>query len=97
MLVAVFFNKSFYDFFLKIKIIYPFWGCELRILCATSMEPMPKQSKNSSARTKVYLHSNLIRSAKAHSARNGFTLSGWINLILTKALSRKSAFRKKPR
>jgi len=61
------------------------------------MEPMPKQSKNSPAPIKIYLQPKLARSAKTHSARNGFTLSGWVSLLLKKALTRKSASPKKPR
>ncbi|MFM8494687.1 MAG: hypothetical protein ACKOEM_04070 [Planctomycetia bacterium] len=92
--MAVFFNETTYDFLLKIKIFYPFWGCELRIPCATSMEPMPKRSKLNSRQTKVYLQPGLAKTAKSHSSRNGFTLSGWVSLLLQRALGRKSASRK---
>ena len=95
MLVAVFFNGKSYDFLTKIKIFYAFWGCELRIPCAISMEPMPKRSKKNSRQTKVYLQPGLAKTAKSHSARNGFTLSGWVSLLLQKALGRKNASRKK--
>jgi len=56
---------------------------------------MPKPSKFNSRQTKVYLQPGLVRTAKSHSARNGFTLSGWVSLLLQRALGRKSAPRKK--
>lgn len=61
------------------------------------MEPMPKRSKLNSRKTKVYLPPGLARTAKSHSTRNGFTLSGWVNLLLQRALGRKNTPRKKLR
>ena len=60
------------------------------------MEPMPKRSKLNSRQTKVYLKPGLARTAKNHSARNGFTLSGWVTLLVQKALGRKRDPRNKP-
>ena len=59
------------------------------------MEPMPKRTKINSRRTKIYLQPALVKTAKSHSARNGFTLSGWVTLILKRALGRKNSSRKK--
>lgn len=61
------------------------------------MEPMPKRRKLNSPRTKIYLQPDLVQTAKRHSARNGFTLSGWVNLLLQKTLGQKNASRKKLR
>ena len=58
---------------------------------------MRSQNKKSPPRTKIYLPPALVRTAKVHLARNGFTLSGWIRLLVRKAVARSQASLKKSR
>ena len=54
------------------------------------MEPMPDRTNKKSKATKVYLPSRVILHAKNHATRNGFTLSGWVTLLVKKALEHKT-------
>ena len=53
------------------------------------MESMRQGSKKNPRSTKIYVPSRLLQPAKKHADRNGFTLSGWIGLLLKKALGPK--------
>ena len=57
---------------------------------------MPKPTGSKTKRTRIYLASDVVQRAKTHVARNGFTLSGWVTLLVQKALGRKRDPRNKP-
>ena len=68
----------------------------MRILCAFMVGRMPKPTGSKTKRTRIYLASDVVQRAKTHVARNGFTLSGWVTLLVQKALGRKRDPRNKP-
>ena len=68
----------------------------MRILCAYMVGRMPKPTGSKTKRTRIYLASDVVQRAKTHVARNGFTLSGWVTLLVQKALGRKKDLRNKP-
>ena len=68
----------------------------MRILCAYMVGRMPKPTGSKTKRTRIYLASDVVQRAKTHVARNGFTLSGWVTLLVQKVLGRKRDPRNKP-
>lgn len=68
----------------------------MRILCAYMVGRMPKPTGSKNKRTRIYLASDVIQRAKTHVDRNGFTLSGWVTLLVQKALGQKRDPRNKP-